>query len=78
VRRFRVAKDEEIEISSKMPRKSWYSYKSSFDRKMKGNIIKTDIYIKPGYKGFKGISFDKRKSSKGEEATFAVYEKRKL
>jgi NTE family protein len=44
---------------------------------MKGNIIKTDIYIKPDIKDFGVISFDKGKEIivKGEEATFAVYEK---
>jgi NTE family protein len=43
---------------------------------MKGNIIKTDIYIKPDI-DFGVISFDKGKEIivKGEEATFAVYEK---
>jgi NTE family protein len=44
---------------------------------MKGNIIKTDIYIKPDIKDFGVISFDKEIIVKGE-ATFAVYEKSKL
>jgi NTE family protein len=45
--------------------------------KMKDNIIKTDIYIKPDIKDYGVISFDKGKEIivKGEEATFAVYEK---
>jgi NTE family protein len=48
---------------SKMPQNLGTNYKSSFDRKMKGNIIKTDIYIKPDIKDFGVISFDKGKSS---------------
>jgi NTE family protein len=46
---------------------------------MKGNH-KTDIYIKPDIKDFGVISFDKGKEIivKGEEATFAVYEKEAL
>jgi NTE family protein len=45
--------------------------------KMKENIIETDIYIKPDIKDYGVISFDKGKEIiiKGEEATFAVYEK---
>jgi NTE family protein len=44
---------------------------------MKENVLKTDIYIKPNIKDFGVISFDKGKEIilKGEEATFAVYEK---
>jgi NTE family protein len=43
---------------------------------MKENI-KTDIYIKPDIRDYGVISFDKGKEiiKKGEEATFAVYEK---
>jgi NTE family protein len=61
-----------------MPQKSWYNYKSSFDRKMKGNIIKTDITLNRILKI--SVLFDKGKEIivKGEEATFAVYEKSKL
>jgi hypothetical protein len=44
-----------------MPQNLGTNYKSSFDRKMKGNIIKTDIYIKPDIKDFGVISFDKGK-----------------
>ncbi|PKH66622.1 patatin [Flavobacterium sp. ALD4] len=45
--------------------------------KMKDNIRKTDIYIKPDIQDYGVISFDKGKEIivKGEEATFAVYEK---
>ena len=45
--------------------------------KMKKNILKTDIYIKPDIAEFGVISFDKGKEiiEKGEEATFAVFEK---
>ena len=45
--------------------------------KMKENIKKTDIYIKPDIRDFGVISFDKGKEiiKKGEEATFAVFEK---
>jgi NTE family protein len=45
--------------------------------KMKESIAKTDIYIKPDIKDYGVISFDKGKEIiiKGEEATFAVYEK---
>ncbi|MEZ7505702.1 patatin-like phospholipase family protein [Flavobacterium sp. Arc2] len=45
--------------------------------KMKESISKTDIYIKPDIKDYGVISFDKGKEIiiKGEEATFAVYEK---
>lgn len=45
--------------------------------KMKQNVLKTDIYIKPNIKDFGVISFDKGKEIilKGEEATFTVYEK---
>jgi NTE family protein len=47
---------------------------------MKENIKKTDIYIKPDIRDYGVISFDKGKEiiKKGEEATFAVYEKIKL
>lgn len=43
--------------------------------KMKENIKKTDIYIKPDITDYGVISFDKGKEiiKKGEEATFAVY-----
>ncbi len=45
--------------------------------KMKANVAKTDIYIKPDIKDFGVVSFDKGKEiiEKGEEATFAVYER---
>jgi NTE family protein len=45
--------------------------------KMKKNIEQTDIYVKPDIKEYGVISFDKGKEiiTKGEEATFAVYEK---
>jgi NTE family protein len=45
--------------------------------KMKKNIEQTDIYIKPDITEYGVISFDKGKEiiKKGEEATFAVYEK---
>jgi hypothetical protein len=57
-----------------MPQNLGTNYKSSFDRKNEGNIIKTDIYIKPDIKVLYHLIKEK-KSSKGEEATFAVYEK---
>jgi NTE family protein len=59
-----------------MPQKSWQITNLHSIEKMKGNI-KTDIYIKPDIKDFGVISFDKGKEIivKGEEATFAVYEK---
>jgi NTE family protein len=45
--------------------------------KMKSNILKTDIYIKPDITEYGVISFDKGKDiiEKGEEATFSVFEK---
>lgn len=45
--------------------------------KMKENVLKTDIYIKPNIKDYGVVSFDKGKEIiiKGEEATFSVYEK---
>jgi NTE family protein len=45
--------------------------------KMKENILKTDIYIKPDITEYGVISFDKGKEiiEKGEEATFSVFEK---
>ncbi|MBG6109241.1 NTE family protein [Flavobacterium sp. CG_9.10] len=48
--------------------------------KMKKNIEDTDIYIKPDIKDYGVISFDKGKEiiRKGEDATFAVFEKIKL
>ncbi|MBC5837403.1 patatin-like phospholipase family protein [Flavobacterium muglaense] len=48
--------------------------------KMKLNIEKTDIYIKPDIKDYGVISFDKGTEiiKKGEDATFAVYEKIKV
>ena len=48
--------------------------------KMKENIKKTDIYIKPDIRDYGVISFDKGQEiiKKGEEASFAVYEKIKL
>jgi NTE family protein len=48
--------------------------------KMKKNIEQTDIYVKPDIKDYGVISFDKGKEiiKKGEDATFAVYEKVKL
>lgn len=48
--------------------------------KMKSNIEKTDIYIKPDIKDYGVISFDKGKEiiKKGEDATFSVYEKLKV
>ncbi|SMP09621.1 patatin-like phospholipase family protein [Flavobacterium hercynium] len=48
--------------------------------KMKRKIKNTDIYIKPDIRGYGVISFDKGEEiiRKGEEATFAVYEKIKL
>jgi hypothetical protein len=46
-----------------MPQNLGTNYKSSFDRKMKGNIIKTDIYIKPDIKDFGVISIKEKKSS---------------
>ena len=47
---------------------------------MKQNIEDTDVYIRPDMKNYGVISFDKGKEiiRKGEEATFAVYEKLKL
>lgn len=47
--------------------------------RMKDNVKKTTIYIKPDIKDFSVVSFDKGKEIivKGEEATFAVYEKLK-
>jgi len=48
--------------------------------KMKRKVKNTDIYIKPDIRGYGVISFDKGEEiiRKGEEATFAVYEKIKL
>lgn len=48
--------------------------------KMKENVVKTDIYIKPDIKNYGVISFDKGKEIivRGEDATFSVYEKIKL
>jgi len=45
--------------------------------KMKNNVLKTDIYIKPDITNYGVISFDKGKEiiQKGEEATFSVFEK---
>ena len=45
--------------------------------KMKESIAKTDIYIKPDITDYGVVSFDKGKEIilRGEEATFAVYEK---
>lgn len=45
--------------------------------KMKNSVLKTDIYIKPDITEYGVISFDKGKEivEKGEEATFAVFEK---
>lgn len=45
--------------------------------KMKDNVLKTDIYIKPDITNYGVISFDKGKEiiQKGEEATFSVFEK---
>ena len=47
--------------------------------RMKKNVTNTDIYIRPDITQFSVISFDKGKDiiSKGEEATFAVFEKLK-
>lgn len=47
--------------------------------KMKENIKKTDVYIKPDIASFSVISFDQGSEiiKKGEEASFAVYEKLK-
>lgn len=47
--------------------------------RMKNNIKKTTIYIKPDIKDYTVVSFDKGKEIivKGEEATFAVYEQLK-
>lgn len=47
--------------------------------KMKENIKKTDIYVKPDIRDYGVISFDKGKEiiKKGEDAAFAVYEKLK-
>lgn len=49
-------------------------------KKMKENISKTDIYIKPDIKDYGVVSFEKGKEiiRKGEEATFVVYEKLEL
>ena len=49
-------------------------------KRMKQNIEKTDIYIKPDIKDYGVISFDKGKEiiRKGEDATFSVYEKIKM
>ncbi len=48
--------------------------------KMKANVAKTDIYIKPDIKEFGVVSFDKGKEiiEKGEEAVFSMYERIKL
>jgi NTE family protein len=48
-------------------------------QKMKENIKKTDIYVKPDIRDYGVISFDKGKEiiKKGEDAAFAVYEKLK-
>ena len=48
-------------------------------KKMKENIKRTDIYIKPDIRDYGVISFDKGKEiiKKGEDAAFAVYEKLK-
>ncbi|OCB77304.1 patatin-like phospholipase family protein [Flavobacterium crassostreae] len=48
--------------------------------KMKENVLKTDIYIKPDIKDYGVISFDKGNEiiKKGEDATFAVYDKIRL
>lgn len=48
--------------------------------KMKENVQKTTVYIQPDIKEYSVISFDKGKEIvvKGEEASFAVYEKLKL
>lgn len=45
--------------------------------KMKENVAQTDIYIKPDIKDYGVISFDKGNEiiKKGENATFAVYDK---
>ena len=45
--------------------------------RMKRNVDKTDVYIKPDIKDYGVVSFDKGKEiiRKGEEATFSVYEK---
>ncbi|TDD78337.1 patatin-like phospholipase family protein [Flavobacterium caseinilyticum] len=47
---------------------------------MKQNIENTDVYIKPDVRNYGVISFDKGNEiiRKGEEATFAVYEKVKV
>lgn len=47
---------------------------------MKQNIVDTDVYIKPDARNYGVISFDKGKEiiRKGEEATFAVFEKLKV
>lgn len=49
-------------------------------KRMKQNIEKTDIYIKPDIKDYGVVSFDKGKEiiRKGEDATFSVYEKIKM
>lgn len=48
--------------------------------KMKQNIAQTDIYVKPDIKDYGVISFDKGNEiiKKGENATFAVYDKIQL
>lgn len=48
--------------------------------KMKANVKKTDIYIKPDIKNYGVVSFDKGREIivKGEDATFSVYEKIEL
>lgn len=48
-------------------------------QKMKENVKKTDIYVKPDIRDYGVISFDKGKEiiKKGEDAAFAVYEKLK-
>jgi NTE family protein len=48
-------------------------------QKMKENIKRTDIYVKPDISDYGVISFDKGKEiiKKGEEAAFAVYEQLK-
>ena len=46
-------------------------------KKMRENIEKTDVYIRPDVKDYGIVSFEKGKEiiRKGEEATFVVYEK---
>jgi len=45
--------------------------------KMKANATKTDIYIRPDVRNYGAVTFDKAVEivKKGEDATFAVYEK---